>query len=134
MGGIAFTLGSYAGLLEVLNVAKDNDARMSWVWYSSSQYHMMRRYVSWEAILGYVSYVIGALFFNVNTLLGLCGVESKIWVWGTAAVGSALFVVGGAVESYHNRVHHQCIPHSQAQALSICNTVGALFFLFASLA
>jgi len=138
IGSVAFTIGSYAGLLEVLNVGKrpdDHSSRMTLCWTSRQQWRQMRQYLSWEPIIGYVCYVVGALAFNVNTLGGLCGVENKMVVWGAATLGSILFSVGGALESYHNKLHLNIlgIPRTLAQALSWFNTVGALLYLIASL-
>jgi hypothetical protein len=72
VGGICFTLGSYAGFLQVINV-HNKETKMSksdWCFKGSKHWKAMRVHLSWEPLVGYFSYMIGALLFNVNTGLG----------------------------------------------------------------
>ena len=66
----------------------------------------MRKYLGWEPLIGYFSYVIGAIFFNWNTAMGFVLVGSPVGemflVWGPAVLGSILFALGGSLEVYHN--------------------------------
>lgn len=68
----------------------------------------MRKYLGWEPVVGYISYMIGALLFNVNTILGydskLLPWETKWLCWFPAVLGSLLFTLGGFLECYHNHI------------------------------
>ena len=135
VGGVAFTIGSYAGMLEVINVPnKDDDGVTSYCFTGRAQWMKIREFLSWEPMLGYLSYMIGAILFNVNTLAGflsLSPLQAKLIEWLPAVLGSVFFTVGGVLECYHNRVWH-FKPHDSVHWLSLCNTVGALLFLFAA--
>jgi hypothetical protein len=62
VGGIAFTLGSYAGILEVINVPnKDNDGVTSYCFTGRAQWRRIREFLSWEPMLGYLAYFVGAM-------------------------------------------------------------------------
>jgi hypothetical protein len=95
----------------------------------------MRKFLGWEPLVGYASYMIGAALFNVNTVLGydpdLLPWEASWLMWFPAAIGSALFTLGGFLECYHNRVwNFEC--GKAVFWVSICNFFGGVLFLFAA--
>lgn len=72
MGGVCFTLGAYAGVVETLNVPfSGNEGMQRLVLFLSprdlgGQWRELRRHLSWEPLIGYASYMIGATLYNVN--------------------------------------------------------------------
>ena len=134
IGSICFTVGSYAGVLEVVNVPNKNEDIVDYWFKGPKQWANLRKFLGWEPLIGYYSYMIGALLFNVNTVLGYFGhlnkAESTWLMWFPAVIGSVLFSVGGILECYHNRVwNFKC---TVIEWTSICNCLGALCFLFAA--
>jgi len=108
VGSICFTFGAFAGVLEVVNVPNKDDNITDWCFTGGKQWRELRKYLGWEPLLGYMSYMIGATLFNVNTVLGydpnLLNWEKSWLMWFPAALGSVLFTLGGFLECYHNRV------------------------------
>jgi hypothetical protein len=97
----------------------------------------MRVHLSWEPLVGYFSYMIGALLFNVNTGLGyseLNPFQEKAYVWTPAVIGSVLFTLGGYLECHHNHIwkHFDC--GSATHWLSFLNFIGGALFLVAGIA
>jgi hypothetical protein len=72
VGGICYTLGSYAGVLQVLNVHNKDEEffKQDWCFKGAKHWRSMRKFLSWEPLVGYFAYIIGAILFNVNTGLG----------------------------------------------------------------
>ena len=90
--------------------------------------------MGWEPLIGYYSYMVGALMFNINTVLGyfsgLTKAESTWIMWFPAVLGSVLFTLGGVLECYHNKVWTcQC---TVINWVSISNCLGGMCFLFAA--
>ena len=59
LGGVAFSLGAYCGVLTVINVPNKDTDKVDWFIYSSKHWAELRRYLGWEALVGYLSYVLG---------------------------------------------------------------------------
>ena len=70
VGGMAYTLGSYAGVLEVLNVRNKDDGLADYCFKGTKHYWDMRNYLGWEPIAGYFAYMFGAVLYDVNCILG----------------------------------------------------------------
>jgi len=138
MGGIAFTLGSYAGILNVVNIPNKNSGAISWCFTGKEQWKNIRKYLGWEPLAGYICYMFGALFFNVNTTYGL-GNNFDEWtkkfvVDFPAVIGSVLFTAGGFLECTHNApLFTNCNLLSPILWLSFLNTFGGFMFLFAAI-
>ena len=101
-GGVCFTLGAYAGVVEVLNVPYAKDPRHALVLGLSpcdarGQWRTLRRHLSWEPLVGYAAYIVGALVYDVNVVAGMIPGANRHLIWGAAIVGSILFTVGGWV-------------------------------------
>ena len=142
VGGVAFSLGAYTGILHVINVPNKDSNRMDLFFFACgarAQWRELRRYLSWEPLVGYVSYFVGALAFNVNTVVGalpdveLSPLAEFLLVWAPAIFGSLAFTLGGLLECAHNRVW-RCDVASSAFWLSTFNALGAVLFLVAGLA
>ena len=92
---------------------------------------------SWEPIVAYPAYFVGALFFNVNCVAGYLASsppEELAWVWLPACVGSFCFVVGGACECHRNREMIQRADCCRAAVVqSILDLLGGCLFLLAAL-
>lgn len=135
VGGIAFSIGAYSGVLTVVNVPNKDSQKMDWFIYSRAHWNELLKYLSWEPLVGYVSYVIGAFFFNINTAMGyvedLTPQQEKLYVWLPGILGSMLFTFGGYLECHHNnawRFKYNDIVHW----LSWCNFLGGILFLLAA--
>jgi tetrahydromethanopterin S-methyltransferase subunit D len=67
----------------------------------------MREILGWEPLVGYFSYMIGAILFNINGSIAYAELSENAerWVVGLAAMlGGLLFTVGGFFECTHNHV------------------------------
>ena len=96
----------------------------------------MRKYLSWEPLVGYFSYVIGAVFFNWNTAMAfavLTPTEEQFASWGPAVLGSILFALGGSLEIYHNwETVKICKAGDPVYWISVFNCFGGWMFLLAA--
>ncbi|KAH8069758.1 hypothetical protein JL721_5647 [Aureococcus anophagefferens] len=131
--GVAFTLGAYAGVMEVVNVgaAEHEPTRLGSALFTKPlvTWKKLRKYLAWEAIVGYFCYIVGAAFFNINTIAGFA---AAALYWPCAVVGSILFTAGGLLECTQNHLHKGFDCCSLEHWLSLCNFVGGFLFLFAA--
>ena len=137
VGGVAFTLGAYAGVMEVVNVgaAEHEPTRFGSELFTKPlvTWKKLRKYLAWEAIVGYFCYIVGAAFFNINTIAGFVETEAAAALyWPCAVVGSILFTAGGLLECTQNHLHKGFDCCSLEHWLSLCNFVGGFLFLFAA--
>lgn len=137
VGGVAFTLGAYAGVLEVVNVGAPEHERTrlgsALFLRPRETWRELRRYLAWEAIIGYLCYIFGALFFNVNTVAGFIETDVAAGLyWPCAVAGSALFTAGGVLECTQNHLHRGFDVRSLEHWLSLCNFLGGFSFLLAA--
>lgn len=104
VGGICFTIGSWFGVLKLINVG--NEGSMKFMIHGRAHWRQLKQYVSAEAIFIYVGYLIGALFFNVMTITPYVPALHKCcayWtVHFTALIGGFMFAVAGFIEFLHN--------------------------------
>ena len=67
-GGLCFTLGAYAGVVEVINVSTTPGDKVR-LWFSCrrplEEWRALRKHVGWEPLAGYSCYIVGAVAFNV---------------------------------------------------------------------
>jgi len=129
VGGICFTIGSWLGVLEVINIGEDD--RFVWLprgWPEGD---------NWKALVGYSCYLIGAIFYNVNTIAGYCAplttVQDILFNRIPAVMGAAGFLVGSVLECQTNHVLSIKLT-SGAWWLSVMNLVGSFGFLVAGTA
>jgi len=97
----------------------------------------MREYLSWEPLIGYFSYAIGAIFFNWNTAMGFVPIqnaeEDMFVAWGPAVIGSILFSLGGSLEIFHNWDKVKiCKVRDPVYWISVFNCFGGWMFLLAA--
>ena len=96
-GSVMFTLGSYLGVFQAINVGR-RGASLMWEWVPEK-----------DGFMGYLYYLIGALVFNVSCaeplemFAGLPPWMKREMAWGAAEIGSAFFVAGAYQEVRHNR-------------------------------
>lgn len=132
VGGICFTLGSYLGVLEVVNTPYKLDRIKAWcVPIRRSQWRFLRDFVHWRAVAGYSAYTLGALCFNVNTVasymtLDEWQVDAFVWLAGT--LGALGFTIGSVLECYTNKIWLLKLRTCEWW-LSVCNFVGSIGFL-----
>jgi len=92
--------------------------------------------VKWAAIVGSLSYFIGASFFQVSATAELLGCVSQscspfLTVWPTR-LGGALFVLGGVCEVLVNRTWASK-PRTLVSWVVLCNCVGDVLFFWSTL-
>lgn len=134
IGGVCFTVGAYAGVLEVINIHNKDGGITDWFFTGPTQWRKMRKYLGWEPLLGYISYFLGTIFFGFNVTAGylpLTTKEYEWWGWFPAVLGSICFAAGGALECYHNKVW-ECKLGNPTWWISILNGIGGFGFLFAA--
>ena len=88
----------------------------------------------WQQRLGALSYLLGALAFNVNTVgsfVASAPWQEQLLIWVPGIFGSIGFVIGGGCECYLNQVH-RCSLRSSAHWLAVMNFLGGLLFLMAA--
>ena len=142
VGSIAFTLGGWAGIEEILRLpaATLRGSRRPAVFCLAKRRHwrLVRTAVTWEPIAAYAGYFIGALLFNVNCLAGYYARgkrDVEVWVWMPAVLGSVGFAIGGVAECHLNGV---CSALRLGRAgtapvwISVCNCLGGFLFLVAA--
>jgi len=108
--------------------------QQDWCFKGSKQWKLMREHLHWEPLIGYMAYMIGALFFNLNTGLSYANVSEgveKYVIWMAATLGSVLFTLGGYFECNHNHVFKSFKWGNVTHWLSIFNFLGGVFFLIA---
>lgn len=98
----------------------------------------IREVTSWEPIVAYPSYFVGALLFNINTVASYVAhepLDEKLYVWTPAVLGSVCFVVGGACECSRNLDMLRRLDVCRAAVVqSVLDFAGGLLFLLAAVA
>ena len=133
-GSVMFTLGSYLGVFQAINVGR-RGASLMWEWVPEK-----------DGFMGYLYYLIGALVFNVSCaeplemFAGLPPWMKREMAWGAAEIGSAFFVAGAYQEVRHNRAWdvRACLENGKWKTipfwLSWNNMSGSCLFLLAACA
>ena len=143
VGAIFFTLGGWAGVESVLRLPELRGSGRPPIFCLAGMHHWRRlkKRVSWEPLVAYPAYLIGALLFNVNTVAGLVSMgfgAEEGYVWLPAVLGSVGFVIGGFVECHRNAVWSRFRRGglkelvSAVVGLSICSAIGGVLFLVAA--
>ena len=149
VGSVCFTLGSVFGVLEILYLPKSSAPATGkagslgalasgrpWRCCGPANWRKVCRMVRVESIVGYLSYLVGALFFNINTVAGFLKLDDwteRGLVWIPAILGSLGFCIGRVIEMRLNKAcPFQCT--SPTHWLAVGNTVGAFLFLTAGVA
>eukprot|EP00933_Yihiella_yeosuensis_P019862 TRINITY_DN1601_c0_g5_i1.p1 TRINITY_DN1601_c0_g5~~TRINITY_DN1601_c0_g5_i1.p1 ORF type:complete len:407 (-),score=57.77 TRINITY_DN1601_c0_g5_i1:274-1494(-) len=135
VGGVCFTIGSYMGILEVMNVG-ESGSRFILCPCGQAWRQQRRMSVNWKPFLGYGSYLAGAIFYNVNTVAGFFSLtpSEDMYLDGmTALLGALGFCIGSLLECMINKVWHIRLT-SGLWWLSVSNLVGSLGFLIAGVA
>ena len=145
IGSVAFTLGGWAGMEEVLRLPGElRGTKRPRCFLLASRRHWRRvtGATSSATVVGFAAYFVGALLFNVNCVAGFLAhgiYDDELWVWAPAILGSCGFVVGGLVECQRSHVwsiirrRGACgAVHSAAVGLSLCNACGGALFLLAA--
>lgn len=141
IGAVAFTLGAYAGFLEVINlpdkddVDRGNQETESLAYCLRGRRHLqaLAAVVDLKSLGSYSVNLIGAIAFNIDTLagyysshmsrgMGLCS------TWGMATIGGLAFTIGGILDCLNNKIWIGCDWTAQ-RWMSILNTIGGLCFL-----
>jgi len=131
MGNVAFMIGAYAGVIEVINIPNTNrDRKTSYFISSKHELRILIDLVGWKPIFGYISYFIGALCFNVEAIFSLSLTPSaKLLVWTPATLGALGFFAGACLEGHHNRIWE--VNDRVLFCLCTSNAVGSFFFFLA---
>lgn len=137
VGSSLFLLGSYAGLLEVLNVGKEDEGVKMIYWRSCPDQNM-----PFQAFWANWAFLVGATFFQVNVMAALYdklpGQEegyhwaSREYLWGPATIGSIFFVIGSAFEVNINGGLLACRWTDLAWCSAMQDLLGSLLFLTAA--
>jgi len=132
-GGVAFTVGAYCGILEVLNLPRRDHAGGSMVWCPSRKsLREARQAAGLNALMSYSSNFVGAIFFNINTTAGYVKIDDDLLrvsiVWGMATLGALAFTVGGVFDCRINQVWNINLS-SPSWWVSVANTFGGIGFL-----
>lgn len=132
-GGVCFTLGSYSGLVEVMNVKEDGTRIL--LWPAGDRWKQLKAEgsLSWKAFYGYNSYLFGAILYNVNTISGyvhLDALADTLLIGLTALLGALAFLFGSLLECSANKVWEMQISRG-AWWISICNLVGSIGYTVA---
>jgi hypothetical protein len=133
IGGVCFTLGSYAGLLDVINVKADGNDVLLWPCGPKWRQQRAVGNVNWKAFTGYISYLSGALLYNVNTIAGylkLGPIEETAFVGVTALAGALAFLLGSLLECQVNKVWEMKVLRG-AWWISMANLVGSVGYTIA---
>jgi len=144
VGGICFTLGAYFGIIEVVNVPKGMDRGFKGHFGTGydlfltgrTQWKKMKDAgVSWNGLMGYTVYFMGASFFQINVFCGFFTLtdDEGTWIeWFMAVCGSICFCVGVYYECMSNKVLTEPNIYKIGQWLAVCNVIGGVFFLIAA--
>jgi len=136
VGGLAFTTGCYANILEVVNLPdKHSSTNVDFFFTGRRQWQQLKTVMSWKTLHGVIWNFVGAIAFNVDTLLsyvnGLNLLEIELFLWGSATLGGLGFTIGGLLECNFNRVWELDRIKTAAWWISMCNTIGGVLFLVA---
>ena len=124
-GSLFYTLGSYLGFFQVINLGRDRIRLFACSGTSREAY--------WGSLL----YLVGALFFNVGCVEGLLPAAlrtRRLFFWGLYytpfVVGAACFVLGALIECRLN-AHVRC--STPVFWLCFWYLLGSLLFLLAAI-
>ena len=108
VGGVFFTIGGWFGLLFIINLfpsladgvqvqGSGVDHKMRFT-ISLAGFRRVIGKLGWKPAAGYLLYFIGAVLFNVNTIVILLEVETQwekeLFIWLPAILGSLCFLAG----------------------------------------
>jgi len=131
VGGICFTLGGYAGVLELINV-RNPDIMTAII--TRHQWRELLQVTRWQQRIGSLAYLLGALAFNLNTIGSFVASgpwQEQLLIWVPGALGSLGFVAGASCECFLNDIAHFS-PHASSHWLSVMNLLGSMLFLLAA--
>jgi len=136
VGGVFFTTGAYAALLQVANAPRgaDPDGLLRtppWRWWSLEPGRL-----DWSSA---VTLFVGTLFFGASLLNGLIGdltvAQVHRLVWSPEAIGCVLFLVSGHLAL--TEIHHDR-PRGRRRDLGwwivVVNQLGSVLFMVAAVA
>lgn len=132
-GGVCFTVGSYAGLVEVMNVKEDGTRVLLWPVGARWKRLRLEGSINWKALLGYSSYLFGAILYNVNTISGyfkLTDLEDTMLVGLTSLFGALAFTAGAILECITNKIWLMHLSDG-AWWVSVANLIGSLGYTVA---
>jgi hypothetical protein len=135
-GGVFFTTGAYAALLQVANAPRGADPdgilrTPPWRWWSLEPGRL-----DWSSA---VTLFVGTLFFGVSLLDALIGdlsiAQVHRLVWSPEVVGCVLFLVSGHLaltELHHDRPRGQRLD--LGYWIVVVNQLGSVLFMVAAVA
>ncbi|HEX2393346.1 MAG TPA: hypothetical protein VHI77_10565 [Solirubrobacterales bacterium] len=136
VGGVFFTTGAYAALLQVANAPRGADPEgilrtPPWRWWSLEPGHL-----DWASA---VTLFVGTLFFFVSLVLALLGdltiAQQHRLVWSPEVVGCVLFLVSGHLALTEM---HRDRPRGRRADLgwwiAVVNQLGSALFMVAAIA
>ena len=141
VGSINFTVGAWAGIEELLRLPRSRDGmRLGrprlFCFAKLRHWAAIRQVTSWEPIVAYPLYFIGALLFNINCFVGFLTpnkIQLELLVWMPGCIGSLCFVVGGLCECSRNWDRIFSIDMLSAPAVqSTLDLLGGVLFLLAA--
>jgi len=141
VGGICFTLGTYFGIVKIVNVPKGKDRGHFGTGYDlfltgRTQWKKMKAAgVSWNGLMGNILYFMGASFNQINVFCGFFTLtdDEGTWIaWFMAVLGSSCFFVGGYYGCMSNKVFTEPNINKIGQWLVMCYAIGGVFFLIAA--
>jgi hypothetical protein len=135
-GGVFFTTGAYAALLQVANAPRGADPdgllrTAPWRWWSLEPGRL-----DWSSA---VTLFVGTLFFGVSLIVALLGTVSVAQehrlVWSPEVLGCVLFLVSGHLaltEMHHDRPRGQRLD--LGYWIVVVNQLGSVLFMVAAVA
>lgn len=134
VGGVCFTIGSYMGVLELINVP-NREGRMDYFFWGPKHWQKLKEHLHWESLASYMCYLTGALFFNVMTIapyIHWLHERSFYTVSLTALFGGLGFTIGGLLECKENEFW-KCRVSSIYWWICFMNFGGGILFLVAGI-
>jgi len=137
-------MGCYFGYVELINMdgeADDaNEKGLRYFWCDWGRL-IKERGVAYSSIIGWVSYLVGATFYQVNVFMDLfvdvpeeilpgyrlTESQTMLFVKWPSCIGGLLFFVGGICEIVHNKCYAKA-PVTAVWWVSVLNTVGGFYF------
>lgn len=106
IGGVMFTVGSYFGYLQLINIATDQEDQV--VYLCPDWKEVAKRITTPSSFVGTMAYFVGASIFNCGIVTAFFPDRSPLVTFLFMAIpnliGGSLFVVGGVCELIHNRL------------------------------
>jgi hypothetical protein len=134
VGGVFFTTGGYASVLQVANAPREVDGVVQapeWRWWSTEPGRL-----DWASA---VALFVGTLYFGASLLVALLGdlttAQLHRDVWSPEIIGCVLFLVSGHLAL--TEMHRDRPPGARADLgwwIAIVNQVGSALFMAAGIA